>query len=121
MRPAIWRSSVPPREPGARLVFTYGRTSRPSSTAFLASKPAATMTDGFEVLVQLVMAAITTHPSSSLAAGLAVTAVAVRPLTGPPSSTRREIDSGLGFGPLPNAFLQLSHTFGKGARSCGRF
>ena len=34
----------------------------PFSTAFLASRPAATITDGFEVLVQLVMAAITTEP-----------------------------------------------------------
>src|SRR5437773_9255118 len=35
----------------------------PFSTAFLASRPAATITEGFEVLVQLVMAAITTEPS----------------------------------------------------------
>ncbi len=34
----------------------------PFSTAFLASRPAATITDGFEVLVQLVIAAITTEP-----------------------------------------------------------
>ena len=35
---------------------------RPFSTAFLASRPAATSTDGFDVLVQLVIAAITTEP-----------------------------------------------------------
>ena len=39
-----------------------GGTVRPFSTAFFASSPAATMTDGFEVLVQLVMAAITMDP-----------------------------------------------------------
>ena len=50
-------------EPGARLVFTQGLVLSPFSTAFLASRPAATITDGFEVLVQLVMAAMTTEPS----------------------------------------------------------
>ena len=109
------------REPGARLVLTMGDTRSPRSTARLASNPAATITEGLEVLVQLVMAAITTQPFSSLAAGLAATAVAVRPLIGPPSSRRRETDSGLGLGPLPNAFVKLSQTFGSGARSCGRF
>ena len=38
---------------------------RPRSTAFFASSPAPIMTEGFEVLVQLVMAAITTAPSCS--------------------------------------------------------
>src|SRR5438309_611805 len=36
----------------------------PFSTAFLASNPAPIMTDGFDVFVQLVIAAITTAPSS---------------------------------------------------------
>src|SRR6185312_4519980 len=108
------------REPGARLVLTYGRTSSPSSTAFLASNPAATITEGFEVLVQLVIAAMTTHPFSSLAAGFAATATATRPLTGPPSSASRPSASVLGFGPLPNAFVKLSQTLGSGARSWGR-
>ena len=49
-------------EPGASDVFTHGFTERPRSTAFFASKPAATITDGFDVLVQLVMAAMTTEP-----------------------------------------------------------
>src|SRR5687767_12747375 len=51
-------------EPGARVVLTHGLVSRPRSTAFLASSPAASMTDGFDVLVQLVMAAMTTWPWS---------------------------------------------------------
>ena len=49
-------------EPGARLALTQGLVSSPCSTAFLARSPAATITDGFEVLVQLVIAAITTEP-----------------------------------------------------------
>ena len=54
------------REPGARLVLTQGRLRSPFATAFLASRPAPIITDGFEVLVQLVMAAITTAPSCSV-------------------------------------------------------
>ena len=64
----------------------------PASTAFLARRPTPPITDGFEVLVQLVIAAMTTQPSlSSLAVSRAwrPTAVAARPLTGPPSSASR--------------------------------
>ena len=43
-------------------VFTVGEVSRPRSTAFLANNPAPIMTDGFEVLVQEVIAAIATDP-----------------------------------------------------------
>ena len=50
------------REPGAKDAFTIGLTLRPRSTAFFASKPAASMTLGFEVFVQLVMAAMSTEP-----------------------------------------------------------
>jgi hypothetical protein len=49
-------------EPGASEVLTHGLTSRPRSTAFLASRPAPSMTDGFDVLVHDVIAAITTWP-----------------------------------------------------------
>ena len=49
-------------EPGARLVLTHGFTVSPRSTALRASRPAPIMTLGFEVLVQLVIAAITTAP-----------------------------------------------------------
>ena len=54
------------RDPGARDVFTQGLDRRPRATAFWASSPAASMTWGFEVLVQLVMAAMTTWPSADL-------------------------------------------------------
>ena len=50
------------REPGASEVLMWGFTRRPFSTAFLASRPAASMTPGFEVFVQLVIAAISTSP-----------------------------------------------------------
>ena len=52
-------------EPGASEVFTHGRRARPRSIALRASRPAPTITDGLEVLVQLVIAAITTRPWSS--------------------------------------------------------
>jgi hypothetical protein len=35
---------------------------RPSCAAFLARRPAASITDGFDVFVQLVIAAMTTEP-----------------------------------------------------------
>ena len=52
-------------EPGASEVFTHGFRVRPFSTALRASRPAPTMTLGLEVLVQLVIAAITTRPWSN--------------------------------------------------------
>ena len=48
------------RDPGASEVFTHGLDRSPRATAFWASSPAASITCGFEVFVQLVMAAITT-------------------------------------------------------------
>src|SRR5215472_5525992 len=51
-------------EPGARVVFTHGLRSRPASTAFFASSAAPTITDGLDVLVHEVIAAITTEPWS---------------------------------------------------------
>src|SRR5215210_2927982 len=61
-RPEVCRYSVTTLEPGARLVFTCGSTQSPFSTAFLAKRPAPIITEGLEVLVQLVMAAITAEP-----------------------------------------------------------
>src|SRR5689334_11967957 len=63
--PARARYSVTTLDPGARLVLTHGLVVSPRSTARWATSPAATMTEGFEVLVQLVIAAITTAPSWS--------------------------------------------------------
>ena len=52
-------------EPGASEVLTQGLRVRPRSIALRASRPAPTMTLGLEVLVQLVIAAMTTRPWSS--------------------------------------------------------
>src|SRR3569623_232487 len=62
IRSALFKYSVTTFEPGARLVFTQGFTCKPRRTALRASSPAAISTDGLEVLVQLVMAALTTEP-----------------------------------------------------------
>src|SRR3546814_4420849 len=51
-------------EPGASDVFTQGLVLSPASTALLASSPAPSITDGFDVFVQLVMAAMATSPWS---------------------------------------------------------
>ena len=49
-------------EPGASEVFTHGFGFSPFACALRATRPAATSTDGFDVLVQEVIAAITTSP-----------------------------------------------------------
>ncbi len=51
------------REPGASEVLTHGLVESPLAFALRASSPAATSTAGFEVLVQLVIAAMSTAPS----------------------------------------------------------
>ena len=79
------------------------------------------MTDGFDVLVQLVIAAITTEPFSTVASGLAATATVARPLMGPPSWVSREMASGSGLGPGVNTVVKLLHASRSGTRSCGRF
>src|SRR5687768_15288284 len=52
-------------EPGASVVLTHGLRDRPRSTALRASSAAPIMTCGLDVLVQDVIAAITTAPWSS--------------------------------------------------------
>src|SRR5688500_16543666 len=52
-------------EPGASVVLTHGLRSRPFSTAFFASSAAPSITDGLDVLVHDVIAAIATAPWSS--------------------------------------------------------
>src|ERR1700681_3540785 len=68
------------RDPGASEVLTQGLDRSPRSTARLARRPAPIITWGLEVLVQLVIAAITTSPSwTSLRSGpLAVVSAADR-------------------------------------------
>ena len=52
-------------EPGASDVLTHGLAFSPFCTALRARIPAPSITDGLEVLVQLVIAAMTTWPWSS--------------------------------------------------------
>ena len=61
-RPAAFRYSVTAREPGPIEVFTCAAGFKPAAAAFFASRPAASITPGLEVLVQEVMAAMTTSP-----------------------------------------------------------
>ncbi len=63
--PDFSRYSVTTFDPGASEVLTQGLVSSPASHAFLATSPAPSMTDGFEVFVHDVIAAITTWPWSS--------------------------------------------------------
>jgi hypothetical protein len=46
--------------------LTHGRATSPISTARFARSPAAIITDGFDVFVHDVIAAITTDPSRSV-------------------------------------------------------
>ena len=57
------------------MVFTQGLDFKPFSAAFLASRPAASMTEGLDVFVHDVMAAIVTAP-------LAISKVSVPRVTG---------------------------------------
>src|SRR5215467_14565455 len=53
-------------DPGASVVFTQGLRVRPASTALRASMAAPTITNGLDVLVQEVIAAITPEPCPTL-------------------------------------------------------
>src|SRR5438477_11365540 len=56
VRPARSRYSVTTLEPGASEVLTHGLERRPRATALRARMPAPIITDGLDVLVQLVIA-----------------------------------------------------------------
>src|SRR3954466_13339792 len=82
--PDLRKYSVTTFDPGARLVFTHGWRFRPRSNAFFATSPAPIMTLGFDVFVQLVIAAITTAPwsrAAAMAGASASAAPAARPVT----------------------------------------
>jgi len=103
--PARSRYRVTTFDPGARLVFTQGRVRSPFSTAFFATSPAPIITEGLEVFVQLVMAAITTVPScrsytpwssrTDVVPGVqaSVPGVGISPATQPPSPIHRSAPS----------------------------
>src|ERR1051326_3793521 len=61
-RPELARYSATTWLPGASEVFTHGLAFRPFAAALRASRPAPISTLGLEVLVQEVIAAITTSP-----------------------------------------------------------
>src|SRR6266566_7443731 len=118
-------------DPGARVVFTHGLRSRPASTAFFASSAAPTMTDGFDVLVQEVMAAITTEPWSTevFVPSSSVTSVAADGLLPDPAATGSDAGKVLPR-PLsrpgaetyaPSASRNAVLASVSATRSCGRF
>src|SRR5271169_6525401 len=65
VRPARSRYSVTTFDPGASDVLTHGAERSPRETALRARIPAPIITEGLDVFVQLVIAAITTCPWSS--------------------------------------------------------
>src|ERR1700693_1691485 len=68
------------RLPGARDVLTQGLVATPRSTAALATRPAATRTEGLDVLVHDVIAATVTAPSRRCsAASTPMTTLGSRP------------------------------------------
>ena len=89
----------------------WGRTVNPRSTAFLASRPAAIMTLGLEVLVHEVMAAISTSPEPTSTPGPAGTRFA-SVAGGRPKPLALT-------GALYDARKRLARS-GRAMRSCGR-
>src|SRR5277367_65383 len=83
---------------------------RPLARAFLARRPAANNTDGLDVLVHDVMAAMTTSPSSSCALAF-----------GPVSPATAD-DTGVGWAkPSLRALSNSLAAAERVTRSCGRF
>src|SRR3954469_9403574 len=123
-RPDFLRYSVTTFEPGARLVFTHGFRVSPRSNAFFATRPAPIMTLGFDVFVQLVMAAITTAPCSSTC----VEGGAVR-TADPPPVVADTCDDPAASAPFfdEDAIIEVRPAWNpllacfKDTRSCGRF
>ena len=120
------------REPGASDVLTHERVSSPASTAFFASRPAASITDGLDVFVQEVIAAITTEPCFTMspstdigvsAPGSVVASVSTSTSTFPPSSSNLPTSLGRGSGSTwsRKAARNDAQTSARGTRSCGRF
>src|SRR5215470_3113901 len=106
-RPDFDRYSPTTWEPGASDVLTHGFTLSPLATALRASRPAPTMTDGFDVLVHDVMAAITTSPWPRSW---------VRPSTGTRFPASADLPNSWFSATAKPAFTSL-----RGTRSCGRF
>ena len=71
-------------EPGASVVLTHGLAFRPLRTALRARSPAASITEGLDVLVHEVIAAMVTAPWSRVnrSPSASTTGVGLEPLTG---------------------------------------
>src|SRR5882672_12668242 len=131
-------------EPGARVVLTHGLRLSPRSTAFLASSAAATITDGLDVFVHDVIAAIATAPWSMThgVPSVRVTGVGceVRPFeptaaegtvadslklgtseAGKDSSSASSCESCTEDVYAPSAVRNIDLALLSGTRSCGRF
>src|SRR5262245_30638034 len=113
-RPDFARYSAPTWQPGASEGFTHGLGLSPRAAALRASRPAAIMTLGLDVLVHDVMAAITTSPwpRSCLRAATG-TRLAV---AGLPSWASADLPNSFSSADAKLALASLSST-----RSCGRF
>src|SRR5215472_647186 len=118
-------------EPGASVVFTHGLRSSPASTAFFATSAAPTMTDGLDVLVQEVMAAITTEPWSTVVFVPSSSVTLAGADARPPKSAATGSDAGkVAATPLskldactyePSASRNEFFASASATRSCGRF
>ena len=115
MSPARSRYSVTTLEPGASDVLTHGWLVSPRATALRASSPAPSMTEGLEVFVHDVMAAMTTCPWSTLnVAPSIVTSAAVSEcsaITVPAATARAE--AGAAGGSWPGALSAGGSEAGK--------
>ena len=124
--PDLRRYSVTTFEPGARLVFTHGFRVRPRSNAFFATRPAPIMTLGFDVLVQLVIAAM--HDRTVLEVRVATAGRRRRPSDAPPA-VADTCDEPPASAPFfdEDAIIELSPAWKplfacfSDTRSCGRF
>src|SRR5437588_12313376 len=131
-------------DPGASVVLTHGLRDSPRSTAFCASSAAATITDGLDVLVHDVIAAIATAPWSSTTSVPSARATGVgcdvRPLA--PAAAEGTVADSLKLGTseagndsssasscasctddvyAPSASRNIGLALLSGTRSCGRF
>ena len=95
-------------EPGAKLVFTYPGTWSPSCTALRARRPAAIITAGFDVFVQLVIAAMTTAPSRRLSRSV-------------PTVTSTSRSGAVAASDAADASRHEPFARARGIRSCGLF
>src|SRR5688572_14464803 len=127
MTSAAFRYSVTTCEPGARLVLTHGLVVSPRSFALRASNPAAIITDGFDVFVQLVIAAITTEPcviGNVPRSVVTARVLAQWPGAAPPSLAHASIAAASAPARVPSsAPTALRHDrfeSDSGTRSCGR-